>query len=548
MPKMNQPGQAPSELDNTHYDAVIVGAGVCGIYMLYRLQKLGINAVVLDTASGPGGTWYWNRYPGARFDSESYTYGYSFSEELLQEWDWSEHFAAQPETERYLNHVVDRFDLRRHMHFNTKVTAAHFEDDKNRWAIKTEGGATLTATYFCTAVGMLSAATPPRLPGREQFRGASFHTYYWPKEPVDLAGKRVAVIGTGATGVQVIGAIAETVGQLTVFQRRPNWCAPLHNSKIDAQEMAAIKTRYAEIFAQCEATPNGFLHGPDYRPWDSLTQEDKLELWEHLYASPGFGVWLGNFREVLLDPEANAEYSAFIADKIRQRVHDPETAERLIPKDHGFGTRRVPMETRYYEAYNLPHVELVDINATPIEAITELGIATSDREREFDVIIYATGFDAITGSFDRIDITGKDGISLREKWQDGPVTYLGLQVAGFPNMFTLAGPQGASVSTNFPPAIETAVDWAADFIEYLGDQAQPRVEAEIAAEDEWQDHVKSFYDMLLLTGTKSWFTGYNSNVDGHDKLRHMIYLGGAPAYRKHLREVVEEGYRGFKLG
>ncbi|MDA0978692.1 MAG: NAD(P)/FAD-dependent oxidoreductase [Proteobacteria bacterium] len=528
-------------------DALIIGAGVCGIYMLYRLLNLGLNVRVLEAGAGPGGTWYWNRYPGARFDSESYSYGYSFSKELLQEWDWTEHFSPQPETLRYLNYVTDRFNLREHMLFNARVRSARFDNAQNRWRVELEDGREYECTWLCTAIGMLSAATPPRIPGVERFRGQAFHTYNWPHEPVDLKGKRVGVIGTGATGVQVIGAIAGEVAQLTVFQRRPNWCAPLHNSPITPEEMATIKASYDEIFATIESTPNAFLHGPDRREMKEVPREDRLAFWEQLYASPGFGVWLGNFRDVLMDPESNAEFSAFIAGKIRQRVRDPETAEKLIPKDHGFGTRRVPLETRYYEAYNLEHVRLVDLNETPIEGIDETGVQTSAEHHEFDIIIYATGFDAITGAFDRIQIEGVDGIRLGDKWHEGPVSYMGLQVAGFPTLFTLAGPQSASVATNFPPAIESMVNWTSAFIGYLESQGLHRVEAEEDAEAAWQQEVKSYYDMSLLAQTKSWFTGYNSNVEGHDKLRYLVYLGGAPAYREKLKEIAEAGYRGFRM-
>ncbi|MEL0065747.1 MAG: NAD(P)/FAD-dependent oxidoreductase [Gammaproteobacteria bacterium] len=531
--------------DKPNHDVIVIGAGVCGIYMLHRLLNLGLNVTLLEAADGAGGTWYWNRYPGARFDSESYSYGYSFNEEILQEWDWSEHFAAQPETLRYLNYVVDKLDLAEHMQFNARVKSARFIETDNHWLLTLEDGRELTTTYLCTAIGMLSAATPPRIPGAERFKGQAFHTYYWPHEEVELAGKKVAVIGTGATGVQVIGAIADKVGSLTVFQRRPNWCAPLHNSPISKDEMEKIKASYDEIFAQCAATPNGFLHGPDRRTLAEVPEEEKQAYWQKLYDSPGFGVWLGNFRDVLIDPAANAEFSSFIADMIRERVNDPETAEKLIPKDHGFGTRRVPLETRYYEAYNLNHVRLVDLNETPIEGIDETGIQTSNEHHDFDIIIFATGFDAITGAFDRLDIEGVDGLKLRDKWQEGPVTYLGIQVAGFPNLFTLAGPQSASVATNFPPAIETAVEWASEFIEQLVDSGVTRVETTEAAEQDWQAHVKSFYDMSLLSTSQSWFTGYNSNVDGHDKLRYMIYLGGAPGYREKLASIADQGYPGF---
>ena len=534
--------QAERELD-----AIIIGAGVCGIYTLYRLLKLGMNVIVLEAGDGPGGTWYWNRYPGARFDSESYSYGYSFSKEILDEWDWSEHFAAQPETLRYLNFVVDKLELRGHMQFGCKVEAASFDDGANVWTVQLEDGRQLSARFLLTAIGMLSAATMPRIDGVDDFEGEAYHTYYWPGEDVSLEGKRVAVIGTGATGVQVIAEIADKVADLTVFQRRPNWCAPLHNAPISAEEQAKIHASYDEIFARCFETPGGFLHGPDPRSFHEVSKEERLELWERLYNSPGFGVWLANFREVLMDETVNAEYTAFIADKIRQRVKDPEVAEKLIPKDHGFGTRRVPMETHYYEAFNRDNVHLVDLNEEPIERITATGLRTAARDYEFDVIVYATGFDAITGAFDRIGFTGVGGQQLYDKWIDGPITYLGLQTAGFPNLFTLAGPQGGSVTTNFPRGIEEAVDWTTDLIAYLREHGHTRIETTPEAEEEWGAHVRDMYGMTLISTAKSWFTGYNSNVDGHDKLRYMIYNGGAPRYRERLKAVAETDYAGFEL-
>ncbi|HIG39332.1 MAG: NAD(P)/FAD-dependent oxidoreductase [bacterium] len=531
--------------ENPEYDVIIVGAGVCGIYMLHRMLELGVKVTLLETGAGPGGTWYWNRYPGARFDSESYTYGYSFSKEILQEWDWSEHFSGQPETLRYLNYVVDKFELRGHMQFGCRVKAASFDEGLQGWHLETDDGRVLETRFLVTAIGMLSAATMPRIEGVEDFKGESFHTYYWPQQTVSLAGKKVAVVGTGATGVQVISEIADKVGSLTIFQRRPNWCAPLHNGPIDPDTLTRIKSSYDEIFKRCKETPGGFLHGPDRREYSEISEADRLEFWEMLYNSRGFGVWLGNFRDVLVDPAANAEYSEFIAEKIRQRVNDAATAEKLIPRDHGFGTRRVPLETRYYEAYNRDNVHLVDINETPIECVTKQGIRTSEAEYEFDLIIYATGFDAITGAFDRIDFTGAEGQKLRDKWDDGPITLLGLQTAGFPNLVTLAGPQGASVSTNFPPGIEEVVDWTTDLIKYMQLHDYRQVEASAQAEAEWIEHVKSMYDGSLISTTKSWFTGYNSNVDGHDKLRYMVYFGGAPKYRQRLAEVADKDYEGF---
>jgi len=529
-------------------DAVIIGAGVAGIYMLYRLRELGLDTTTLDTAGGPGGTWYWNRYPGARFDSESYSYGYSFSKEILEEWSWSEHFSGQPETLRYLEYVVDKLDLRPHMQFGCQVKSAHFDSSETCWNVEMEDGRREKARFLFTALGILSAATLPRIEGRDDYEGEAFHTYLWPRDhEVELEGRRVAVIGTGATGVQVIQTIAPQVDELVVFQRRPNWCAPLHNAPIDDETQTRIKGSYDQIFGRMAETHGSFLHGADPRSYHDVSEAERLELWEKNYASPGFGVWLANFAEVFLEPEANQAYSKFIADKIRGRVDDPETAEKLIPRDHGFGMQRVPLETKYYEAYNYDHVRLVDASQTPIVRITREGIQTSEEEFEFDLIIYATGFDAFTGSYDRIDIRGVDGKRLAEKWADGPISYLGTHIAGFPNMFMLAGPQSASAASNFPPSIEVGVDWAARFVEFMQSKGITRVEASDAAEGAWTKDIMAAYEGTYFAKAKSWFSGYNSNVDGHDKLRHVMFLGGAPAYRARLTEVADAGYEGFEL-
>src|SRR5438874_767158 len=422
------------------FDGVIIGAGVSGLYQLYRLRQLGLRVRVFETGSGVGGTWYWNRYPGARFDSESWTYGYSFSQELLDEWDWEEHFAGQPETERYLNYVADKFDLRRDIQFNSRVTAAHYQEDMRSWDVILEDGRRYSTGLLITAVGVLSAATMPRIPGVETFQGQSCHTHYWPNEPVRFEGKRVAVIGTGATGVQTITEVAKTVGHLTVFQRTPQWCAPLHNAKIGQEEMRRIRANYPEIFERCQQTYGCFIHATDPRATHEVTGEEREAFWEKLYNEPGFGIWMGNFRDILVDREANKLISDFVARKIRQRVKDPAIAEKLIPKNYGFGTRRVPLESGYFEVYNQSNVKLIDITETPIERITPTGIKTSAAEYEFDIIIYATGFDAITGAFDRIDIRRVDGVSLKEQWQGGPQTYLGMLVEGFPNLMMQMGP------------------------------------------------------------------------------------------------------------
>ena len=408
------------------HDAIIIGAGIAGMYQLHRLRELGMQVQVFEAGGDVGGTWYWNRYPGARFDSESYTYGFSFSPELLQDWSWSEHFAAQPETLRYLNHVADRFDMRRDIRFNSRVSAASFNEATRCWTVTLDSGETHQARFLVTALGPLSADTLPRLPGVADFRGQSFHTYRWPEAPVDFASKRVAVVGVGATGVQVVQTIAPQVAQLTVFQRTPNWCTPLNNRPITEAEQQQIKGSYPELFALLRTTPGCYIHNADPRGTFEVTPEEREAFWEKLYGEPGFGIWQANFRDILTDPAANALLSDFIARKIRQRVRDPAVAEMLIPRCHGFGTRRVPQETRYYEAFNLPQVKLVDVRATPIERVTATGIRTSDAEYEFDIIIYATGFDAITGAFDRIEFRNGEGQLLKQKWADGPKTFLGL--------------------------------------------------------------------------------------------------------------------------
>ena len=527
------------------FDAVVIGAGVSGLYQLYRLRELGLRVRVFEAGTGVGGTWYWNRYPGARFDSESWTYGYSFSQELLEEWDWEEHFAAQPETERYLNYVADKFDLRRDIQFRSRVTAAHYQEDTRSWAVSLEDGRRYTTRLVITAIGVLSAATMPTIPGVATFQGQSCHTHDWPKDPVHFAGKRVAVIGTGATGVQTITEVAKTAGHLTVFQRTPQWCAPLHNAKISKEEMNRIRADYPKIFARCQETYGCFIHATDPRATSEVTPEEREAFWEKLYGEPGFGIWMGNFRDILVDREANKLISDFLARKIRQRVKDPAVAEKLIPKNHGFGTRRVPLESGYYEVYNQPNVTLVDINETPIERITPTGIKTSDAEYAFDIIIYATGFDAITGAFDRIDFRGVDGVSLKEKWQDGPQTFLGILVDGFPNMLMVMGPHAGL--GNFPRAAEYSADWVTRLIRFARDRGLTRIEATAAGAKAWTDHVMAASEGLLFTEVDSWMTGINRNVEGKQVRRIMRYSGGHPAFRARCEAVAADGYRELAL-
>lgn len=529
------------------YEVIVLGAGVSGIYQIKRLLDLGVHATVLDANSGVGGTWWNNRYPGARFDSESYTYGYSFDKEVLQKWHWSEHFSPQSETLRYLEYVVDKLGLREHMQFDCKVEAMHFDEAMDIWRLTLKGGRTLTARVVVTGIGPLCTPTLPKIPGMDDFKGLSFHTSEWPHEPLDLTGKRVGIIGTGATAIQIIPMVAAQAGHLTVFQRRANWAAPLNNRPITNEEMAAIRARYDEIFAACARSPAAFEHEPDSRSFYDVAPEERLAFWDRLYGQPGFGIWLANFPEIFTDENANAEFSAYIADKIRKRVRDPKVAELLIPKDHGFGVQRLPMETNYFEAYNRDNVELVNLKATPIERITPTGLRTADRDFELDIIVYATGFDAFTGSYDRMDIRGIGGEKLRDKWARGPITYLGMMVHGFPNMVMLGGPQTAAA--NFPRGSEVAIDWVTPLLKYVRDSGYTRLNVKEEAQQAWFDTVKASYNGLLLNKAQSWITGYNSNLEGHEygHTRYNIFATGGAEYAKHLKAAAEGNYRGISF-
>jgi cation diffusion facilitator CzcD-associated flavoprotein CzcO len=526
------------------YQVVIIGAGLSGIYQIKRLADLGVRATVLDTNADLGGTWYNNRYPGARFDSESYTYGYSFSKEVLEEWDWTEKHSPQPETLSYLNYVADKFELRKYMQFGCKVEAMKFDEDSNIWTLHLGDGRKMTTRMVITAVGTLSTPTLPKFNGIDNFKGVSFHASDWPHEPLDLTGKRVAVIGSGATAIQLIPEVAKVAKQLTVFQRRPNWAAPLNNAPISETEMAEIRARYDEIFATCARSPGGFEHEPDSRSFYDVSPAQRRELWDRLYDEPGFGIWLQNFFEIFVDENANAEISDYIAERIRQRVNDPVLAERLIPKDHGFGVQRLPLETGYFETYNRANVELIDAVETPIIRVTAAGLETKGRSFEFDVIVYATGFDSFTGALDQIDIQGSGGKRLRNKWEEGPITYLGLMIGGFPNLLMLMGPQTAAA--NFPRAAELSVNWVTPFLQHMWAQGHQRFDVEEAFEVEWVEHVKDMYKGALLRKAKSFFTGYNSNIKGHEygKTRYNIYNGGVPRYANMVNEVADNDYEG----
>ena len=539
---MTAAAQAPSVPD---HDVLIIGAGMSGLYQLLRVRELGLSARVIESGTDVGGTWYWNRYPGARFDSESYTYGFSFSKELLQEWNWSEHFAPQPETLRYIGYVADKFDLRRDILFQRKVTAAHWQETSRTWQLTLDTGERMTSRFLVTAIGALSAPTLPRIEGIESFRGQSCHTAHWPHEPVRFEGKRVAVIGTGATGVQTIQEVAKTAAHLTVFQRTPNWCAPLLNRPITDEEQQRIKASYQEIFQRCRESVSGFVHTPDPRRTKDVSAQEREAFWEKLYAEPGFGIWVGNFRDVLMDREANALMSDFVARKIRQRVKDPAVAEKLIPKNHGFGTRRLPLETRYYEVYNQPNEELVDLTETPIERITPGGIRTTARDFEFDMIIYATGFDALRGAYDRIDIRGTNGRALKDNWNAGARTFFGIQNEGFPNLLMVMGPMCAL--GNIPRSIEYNVEWVTGLLRHMKANGKTRVEAPAASVQMWMDVCRKSSEGLLSNEVNSWMTGVNLNVEGKTTRVLARYSGTGPDFRARADAVAAGGYRELEL-
>jgi len=527
-------------------DAVVIGAGFSGLYALYKLRDvMGLRVRVYEAADGVGGTWYWNRYPGARCDSESYYYSYSFSEELEQEWEWTSKYPEQPEILRYLNHVADRFDLRRDISLSSRISEAVFDETCNRWQIRTDGGEQITAQYLISAVGCLSAANLPEIEGLDQFEGEWFHTGLWPHEPVDFTGKRVGLVGTGSTGIQATPVIAAQADQLTVFQRTPNYSLPARNALLTPEGQAEVKANYGELRRRVRESRAGFPYTPTDKSAMDYTPDERQALCEDLWEQGGFRFLWGSFTDLMTSPKANEVVAEFVRGKIRDVVKDPEVAELLTPTDHPYGTKRPPIDTGYYEAYNRDNVSLVDVRTNPIVAITPHGLRTADgTEYELDSIVFATGFDAITGTLQKIDIRGSGGQSLAEKWEEGPRTYLGLQVAGFPNLFTITGPGSPSVLTNMPVAIEQHVDWISDCIEYMRTHGMTRIEAKPDAEEGWVDHVNEVASHTLYKQADSWYVG--ANIPGKKRV-FMPYVGGLIEYRKHCDEAARKGYEGFEL-
>ena len=528
-----------------HYDAIVIGAGVSGLYTLHKLRELGLSARVFEAGTDIGGTWYWNRYPGARFDSESYSYQYSFSQELVDEWEWSEHFSAQPEIERYVHFVADKLDLRRDIECNARVATVVYDDTDKRWTIETHDGLRASAQYVICATGLLSAYQLPDYEGVDSFQGLSLHSARWPKEPVDFTGKRVGVIGSGPTAVQIIQSIAPECGELTVFQRTANWCTPLRNRPITPDEQRELKAKAQEIFDLCKRTWAGFIHEPDTRAAMDVPKAERWARYQELYDRGGFALWLGNFSDSFMSKAAADEVAEFLAGKIRERVKDPATAEKLIPP-HTFGVKRCPGEKNYYETYNRDNVSLVDLRTTPITKITPAGIETTDARHDLDVIIYATGFHSITGELLRMDIRGSKGRSLHEHWADGPRTNLGVQFSGFPNLWAVMGPHNPALFCNITRCAENNVEWIVDSIRYMREHGYETMAATPEAEEEWTQRCYDSAQGLLINDMQdSWFFGSTNpeNIRG----RFLLFAGGVPQYREIFADVAAKGYEGFEL-
>jgi cation diffusion facilitator CzcD-associated flavoprotein CzcO len=546
--RMQETTRPTARAPTKDFDAVIIGAGFSGMYMLHSLRdKLGLNARVLEAGDGVGGTWYWNRYPGARCDTPSYIYCYTFDRNLVQEWEWSERYPEQDEILRYLEHCAERFDLKPDIEFGKRVNGVEYDDATRRWHVRTEQGDDYTAQFVITAAGCLTASNMPAIPGIDSFQGRSYHTSRWPHEGVDFTARRVAVIGTGATAVQAIPIIAQQAKHLTVFQRTPAFCVPARNGKVDPEITRARKANYDQVVENIRKSFFGFEL--DFIPKSVLetTPEEREREFDRMWDTGGFEFWLANYHDLFFSQEANDVIAAYLKRKIRETVFDPVVAEKLVPKTYPFGTKRQPLDTNYFETFNKRNVLLVDAATDgPIEAITPKGIRAGGKEYEFDIIVYATGFDAMTGAIKNLAIKGRGGQSLNDLWADGPETYLGLGVAGFPNLFTITGPQSPSAFSNVPVSIEQHVEWITDCIAHLRRHGLHTIEATPQAQREWGEHVLELVAKTLVPGTASWYMG--ANVPGKPR-KFLAYIGpeGVGGYRRTCADVVADGYRGFVL-
>lgn len=533
--------QNPAAVDSTaiDYEVMVVGAGVTGIHQLYRAREAGFSVRLLEAGEGIGGVWFWNRYPGARLDSESYTYGYLFDKELFLGWKWKERFASQPENEQYFNYAVDKLDLRKYIQCGAKVTSVVFDEDTATYLVSIAGGGQLRARFVVAATGVLSVPVFPDVPGIDDFKGISHHTGLWPDEQVDFVGKRVAVVGTGSSGVQVIPAILDDVASLTVYQRSPNWCTPLGNAPITQDEQQWLEAEFESIRARLDESLVGFLHEPQERRSTDDSEEERRQYYEKMWASPGFSKMVSHYADVLLEPAANEDWCRFMADKIRQIVKDPRTAEALIPTDHGWAGKRPPFVTDYFEAYNDPKVKLVSLKEAPLVRVTESGIETSDGLEEFDIIVWASGFDFGTGALTRLGVRGRDGLALEDYWADGPRTFAGLMAHGFPNFFFPAGPHGAA--GNNPRYADDQVLFVHKAIERAINTGRREVEVPAEVEQQWNQAIE---DTLVHNpfGEHSYFFG--ANIDGKAR-KFLLNPGGRPLLWSALQPVLESKYQGF---
>ena len=528
------------------FDVVVVGAGFAGLYALYRLRKMGLRAICYEAGDNVGGTWYWNKYPGARCDVPSLEYSFSFSDELQQDWNWSELFATQPEILRYINHVAERFDLRRSIVFENRVIAADFDDATGRWTIRTDRGQVARAQYFIAASGCLSAAKVPDIPSLERFKGAWYHSGQWPEDPVDFSGKRVGIVGTGSSGIQIIPEVASQARQVYVFQRTPNFSIPARNRSMSAIEQQDYKDNYPRYRLLASNSPDGMV-GVGYAAVKSAREaspQQRTALYEERWAMGGVVAMLTAYTDLLVNRDSNQSLGDFVREKIRATVADPEVAEQLVPKDHYIGTKRLCQDTGYFDTYNRDNVTLVDVKRAPIQEITEAGIRTSDGEYPLDIIVFATGYDAVTGPLLNMNVRGTGGQRLADKWAGGPRVYLGLVTAGFPNMFIVTGAGSPSVKGNMVHSIEQHVNFISDCIAYMQSRGLKRIDANHDAELKWCDHVREVADRTLFPLADSWYVG--ANIPGKPRV-FMPYVAGVPTYRRIIEGVAEKGYEGFSL-